>query len=365
MSELEQLIATRISETGPISFAEFMELALYHPQLGYYCSDREKLGWQGDFYTSCTMTPVFGETVAAQILEMWQLSGIGDLTLVEFGAGNGDLCRSVLGFFEKEKDLPGSLQYVIIEISASLRELQRSRVPSSVRWIGSIGELSGFSGIVISNELLDNFPVHRVQMSDELMEIRVDHSDRFTEVTVPASERLKQYFSDLGVVLPKGFRAEVCLYAEKWVQDIAAAMRSGFLLTIDYGYLAGELFSDRFKDGTLVSYSRHRVKQDVYSGVGTRDISSHVNFSVLALFGHNNGFGLTGFRDQGPFLRALGFEKRLVAGRGDGDPVSATRHENTVLQTVLGDMGSRFKVLCLQKGLPPLRLSGFSGPGPS
>ena len=204
---LEKIIAAEIGQHGPVSFARFMELALYHPVHGYYCSVKEKLGFGGDFVTSCTLSPVFGYTLATQLHEMWTASGIKDFTVVEYGAGTGELCKAILEYFDTIQDLPGKLNYIIIEISPALRDMQRKTVPASVKWVDSPASVAGFSGAVISNELLDNFPVHKVRMEQELMETRVDYRDGFREVLVTAGDHLKDYFGRLHVKLPKGFVA--------------------------------------------------------------------------------------------------------------------------------------------------------------
>jgi SAM-dependent MidA family methyltransferase len=358
LNELAKIISARIRQKASISFEEFMRTALYEPGLGYYCSDRRQLGFQGDFFTSCTLSPVFGHTIAAQLREMWLLSGIRDFTVVEYGAGTGELCEAILDYFEGARDVPGHLNYVIIEISPELQTRQKQKLGQRVRWTDQITELTGFEGVVLSNELHDNFPVHRVKMQDGLKEIFVTNGPGgFEEVLVPAGEELVRYFSDLKVTLREGCTAEVCLYAADWMKEVARSLRKGFVFTIDYGYLSGDLYAPSRCQGTIVSYRSHKVVEDLYADPGQQDISAHVNFSALALFGMNNGLQLTGFREQGPFLRALGIEKALAAS--SASDARHLRQRDTVSQALLGDMGKKFKVLVLQKDLPKLTLSGF------
>ncbi len=357
--KLEDIIIEEIHRNGPLSFARFQELALYHPELGYYCSGREKLGFDGDFYTSCTLSPVFGETIAVQLLEMWQTSLPGDLTIVEYGAGTGELCSAILNFFKGQGQLPGKVHYVIIEISPALRSAQQEKLPPEVRWIGNIAEIAGFQGVVLSNELVDNLPVHRVQMRNELKEVRVDYKEGFTEVEIAAPEALRRYFQDLRVELPAGYRTEVCLAAGKWLKEVSAALHKGFVMTIDYGYLSGDLYNASRAEGTLTCYRNHKVNYRPYEFIGQQDISAHVNFSALVLFGMNNGLLLTGFREQGPFLRSLGFEKRLLERTGNEDIRAATHQQNLVLQTLLVEMGRKFKILLQHRGLEKPLLKGF------
>src|SRR5688500_8380406 len=154
LNELEKLIADRISKEGPLSFAAFMDMALYQPGLGYYCSAKEKLGFRGDFFTSCTHSPMFRYAFAKQLHRQWKLSETSVLTVVTYGAGTGDLCAAIMHYVGEHKGQRGKFSYYIIEISPSLRETQRSRLPTDVQWIDDIGAVSGFSGVVLSNELL-------------------------------------------------------------------------------------------------------------------------------------------------------------------------------------------------------------------
>lgn len=360
LNELKEKIAAEIKAGGPISFERFMTLALYEPQYGYYCSTREKLGFSGDFYTSCTLTPAFGYCIARQLLEMFESMGEEELSIVEYGAGTGELCQSILSYIKANAPAV-KVKYYIIEISGSLRGKQRQKLGSAVEWVDQISVLSPFKGIVLSNELVDNLSFHRVRMKAGLQQCFVDYrNEQFVELWEPASPALKNYFENMRVSLPEGYYAEACLSAGDWVSNIALSLEKGFVMTIDYGYLSGELYAESRRDGTAVGYKNHKVTHDLYHEPGTQDISAHVNFSALALFGRDNGLQLTGFRDQAPFLRSLGIEKLIAEVEGSKDSARSALRQNTVLETLLGQMGSKFKVLVMHKGLPQLSLRGFS-----
>ena len=356
---LEQIIRQRIVNEGPLSFRDFMEMALYYPGYGYYTSAREKIGVPGDFYTSSNVSPAFGAMIARQLLEMKSLLNGPDFTIIEYGAGNGTLCLQIMDYLEIHAQ-DETVRYVIIEKSPFLQEVQRRLLGARVAWVEDIRELSPVNGCVLSNELVDNFSVHQVVMKEKLMEVFVDYNNGFVELLRPASMPLQQYFSDLKVTLPFEFRTEVCLEAEGWLAAIGKALNSGFVITIDYGGTSADLYSPMRRLGTLVAYHKHQVSDNLYVNLGAQDITAHVNFSALALIGHRRGLEYTGYRDQGSFLRALGFEKYLVSLRTPGgDYIAQSGREEFIVHILLQDMGKKFKVLIQQKNCPPVALQGL------
>lgn len=180
---LSDIIIQKIKQEGPLSFHDFMEMALYHPGSGYYTSQPEKIGSNGDFYTSSSLTSAFGAMIARQLEQMWNILGKDDFTIVEYGAGTGQLCQDILDYCKDNKEFYDHLTYCIIEKSPSLCEQQQLHLPGEkVRWQGSIGEIAPVRGCILSNELIDNFSVHLVVMEEKLMEIFVDYTNDFTEV---------------------------------------------------------------------------------------------------------------------------------------------------------------------------------------
>lgn len=357
---LADIVIQEIKDNGPLSFHDFMDIALYYPELGYYTSAADKIGTSGDYYTSSNLTPIFGAMIARQLEEMWTNLGEEPFTIVEYGAGTGRLCHDILDHLKNNHKLYDQLRYCIIEKSPSMQARERVHLYEKVSWHASIDEIAGFSGCVLSNELLDNFPVHRVVMLDELMEIFVDHHDGFIEILKPASAELKNYFSELNVILPPGYCTEANLQAVTWIQDIAAALHKGYVMTIDYGYLSTQLYSSQRRGGTLMCYSKHMLNDHPYEEIGMQDITAHVNFSALHHWGAKAGLADSGFTDQAHFLLGLGFVDYLNNSRTeDNISLNAYKQDAFLKHTLLFDMGSRFKVFIQHKGVQHAQLSGL------
>jgi SAM-dependent MidA family methyltransferase len=355
---LTEMIREKIRTEGPVSFYEFMELCLYEPAFGYYTSAKEKIGESGDFYTSPYFSSLFGEMIAKQIVEMWEHLGREPFTIVEYGAGPGDLCRDILLSLKKNELLYQNLRYCIIEKSASMRAMENQRLSEKVSWYQKIEDIPDLIGCVLSNELIDNFAVHQVVMQHELMEVFVDYQNGFTEVLHPAEQRLKNYFEELGVQLPDGFRTEVNLEAITWIRDIAMAIKKGFVLTIDYGLPSSILYNEKRKKGTLRCYYQHAQNDNPYQHLGEQDITTHVNFSALAHWGSHYGLSCAGFTHQAHFLQALGLAAHLKI-REKENTVADQREKEKLIYTFLLEMGTRLKVLIQQKGEKQGRLSGL------
>ncbi|HET9430563.1 MAG TPA: SAM-dependent methyltransferase [Chitinophagaceae bacterium] len=354
-----EIIQEKILTSGPISFHDFMEMALYYPGLGYYTSPGDRTGLNGDFYTSPTLTSLFGEMIGRQMEEMWTFLDKKPFTIVEYGAGSGTLCEAILNYCKNNRSFYNKLNYVIIEKNNSLH-LRKIKDPKLKR-CDSILALSPINGCILANELVDNFPVHRVVMQQELMEVYVDYKDDFFEILRPASSALKEYLEEMGVFLPRGFRTEINLDAIKWLQEIGLALERGFVLTIDYGYAKGELYDSSRRNGTLVCYHKHAVNENIYSHVGEQDITSHVNFSALRHWGIKKGLDCCGFTDQAQFLLGLGLSdylRKLETGKGK-EQVANTANTSFSLYKLLVDMGKKFKVMIQQKGLGHPFLSGI------
>lgn len=359
---LSEIIIQRIHQEGLISFRDFMEMALYYPEKGYYTSPQNKIGKTGDFYTSSNITPAFGAMIGRQIEEMWDISGGNTFTIVEYGAGTGVLCHDILNYLKNNKQLYDQLNYCIIEKSVIMRQKQKAHLHEKVTWHNTIRDIDGITGCILSNELLDNFSVHQVVMEDELMEVFVDYKDGFVELLRPTKKELTDYLAELNVVLPKGFRTEINLEATEWIKEIAESLQKGYVITIDYGYLSKELYSERRSAGTLVCYNKHTVNDNPYIDIGEQDITSHVNFSALYHYGSKYGLNFCGFTNQANFLLALGFKdylRKTLGAEGGHDIISMVKKESFITHTLLMEMGLKFKVLIQQKGIEKKDLSGL------
>lgn len=357
---LAEIIKEKIRKDGPISFHDFMEMALYYPELGYYTSVHDKIGKKGDYYTSSNLSSVFGAMIGRQIEEMWSLLGEEPFTIVEYGAGTGILCHDILRYLKSNKKLFDDLNYFIIEKSPVMREKEKSHLHEKVSWYDSIHDIPAITGCILSNELLDNFAVHQVVMQEELMEVFVDYKDDFVELLKPAVEPLTNYLAELNIILPKGFRTEINLEATEWLEEIGDSLKKGFVITIDYGYPSSELYRESRSQGTLICYNKHKINERPYDDIGFQDITSHVNFSALQHWGLKYGLETCGFTNQGYFLLGLGFKEYVRKMEGDGkDIIAAARNEALLTHTLLVDMGSKFKVLIQRKGIGDCELMGL------
>ncbi len=304
-------------------------MALYHPQYGYYAANNGKIGAQGDFVTSPHLAKDFGELLAAQFAEMWQILGQPQpFTLIEIGAGQGLLAVDVLGGLQRHHpDCFACLNYVIVEKAAALIAEQQQRlqswqseIPIEWRSLDTI-EVDSITGCIFSNELVDAFPVHLVTLTNrKLQEIYVTAKpDGFVEVIdEPSTPRLIDYFdlNGIDIVSPEyldGYRTEVNLAALDWLRLVCDRIHRGYLLTIDYGYTAARYYNPRRSQGTLQCYYQHSHHNDPYIHVAQQDITAHVDFTALERQGERHGLKTLGFTQQGLFLMALGLGDRLAA----------------------------------------------------
>jgi SAM-dependent MidA family methyltransferase len=367
---LGAILAARIQAGGPITVAEFVELALYHPQHGYYTTASRRSGRRGDFFTSVDVGPLFGELLSVQIEEMWyRLGRPAALDLVEAAAGDGRLARDVLdaaraghpGFY-------GTIRLHLVEPSPQARAAQRDTLgPHADRLATSGAELpAGITGVILANELLDALPPHAVVMrEDGLHERLVDVGPGgFIEVEGPPSTpQIARYLERVGAALERGWRAEVNLAAERWVGEAARRLTRGFLMIIDYGHEAPALYSASHAEGTLTSFTRH-VSDPAPNGwlkePGRRDITAHVDLTGIRLAAEREGLETLAALDQTYFLLGLGAAERLATTTGD--PLSELRRR-LALKTLVapGGIGSTHKVLIFGRGVgrPALRATSF------
>lgn len=353
-----------------LTFAEFMDLALYDPECGYYSSGRVAIGGAGgDFFTSASLGPDFGELLAEQFAQLWELLGTPEpFTLLEMGAGTGALAADILGYSQRQ--LPAffaALHYTIVERSPMLRQRQQERLAPwcqacEIRWL-DWSEIAADSllGCAFANELIDALPVHLVEVvGDRLQEIYVAcREDQFVEVRDALSTpELAAYFPEFGLDIPgatypQGYRTEVNLAARRWLATVASKLQRGYLLTIDYGYPAAKYYHPQRSRGTLQCYSRHRRHSDPYTTVGECDITAHINFTDLERYGAPLGLEPVGFTQQGLFLMALGLGDRLAnLAATCADPGELLRRRDALHQAIDPSGLGNFGVLLQGKNLP-------------
>jgi SAM-dependent MidA family methyltransferase len=370
--ELIAAIASEIHRNGPIPFARFMELALYHPQFGYYMRPAdlgtERIGWNGDFYTSSDVHPIVGEALARQAAQIDALLGSPDpFTIVEMGPGKGLLAKHLLTHCEQTSTcLAQRLRYVLVECSPAMRELQQRQLTpwlnsaGRVSWLEDLNSLApdSITGLFFSNELPDAFPVHRVQkFQNSLKEIYVDVKDsRFVEwLGHLSTPEIEDYFRRLHIDLPEGYRTEVNLRARRWMRQVAESLRRGVVITIDYGHASDDLYGPERSNGTLLCYSSQMASEDPFVKVGLQDMTAHVDFTTLATVGEEAGLSVTGFTNQMSFLMGLGVEDMIARLAPESPEFRAALH---VLKPE--GMGRTFKILVQHKGVESPGLDGLT-----
>jgi SAM-dependent MidA family methyltransferase len=370
---LRQIIAEEIRTGGPLTFARFMEHCLYHPQYGYYSSGRGCRGREGDYYTSPTVHPIFGALLGKQLAQMWRILGAGAFEIVEMGGGEGYLCLDILNYLRHEEpQFYDLLCYRMVERSPLVIERQQRllaahEVRVAWHWPDEMEE-QRIQGCFLSNELVDSFPVHRVVMkAGALQEVYVElDKGGFKEVQGdPSTTELVGYFRRLGIRPAEGQQAEVNLEALRWIQRVAKGLARGFVITIDYGYPAEELYSPLRPAGTFLCYQGHRVLTDPYAHLGLQDMTSHVDFTSLIACGEGCGVKLTGLVPQYRFLLALGILEQVAQlGQGKGEK-EALNERLTIKNLILpGGLGEGFKVLIQHTGIDRPELEGLRGPFP-
>ena len=358
-------IREKIKSVGPISFRDFMDLCLYHPELGYYRVEHETDS--RDYRTSPEISPLFAKYIGKQLCEMWELAGVDQLMIAELGGGDLTLSAGILDHLRRScGNASGRLTYWVLEHKERAGADLPEGLTAVVSRFGDIPFESSPFTIVLSNEFFDALPVHVVVQTEKgLREVFV--TSRLEEVLLPVSSPdLEEYFEFIGINLPVGFRTEVNLEAANVIRNLGSCMARGFVTTIDYGFPSHELYSPARSDGTLVSYYRHRLVESILERPGAQDITSHVNFSALAKWGSEVGLETTGFTDQGNFLISLGILDETESAPASETETFADSFERSqpakelVSPTALGEV---FKVLIQHKGFEtPPKLTGLSRP---
>jgi SAM-dependent MidA family methyltransferase len=370
---LRRLILSQIEERGAIPFSQFMEWCLYHPEDGYYQSERMNIGRDGDFYTGPCVHPLFGGLIAKQLSQMSERLGGAFFDVVEQGGGKGFLCEDILQWAKKnEPAFYERLRYHLIETSPHLLKEQKERLlehqkDGKVFWMDPEAIEQGkalMEGCFLSNELVDAFPVHQVIFDRGILKeiyVTQDHGQLKEQWGELSDPRIASYFQSVDIALREGQRAEVNLKALDWVEKVARFLKTGFVLTIDYGYLAKELYGPHRSEGTLLCYYQHRTSQNPYERLGEQDITSHVNFSGLIQKGKEVGLHLTGLVPQYQFLLALGLLQEMESlGRGmsEMDALQLRLSLKHLIEPEMG-MGEVFKVLIQHKGMDHPQLDGL------
>ena len=375
---LREVIRERIRTSGPLPFAAYAELALYHPGLGYYARAERRSGRTGDFFTSVDLGPSFGALLASQLAEMWRLLASpapgARFDLVEAAAGDGRLARDVLDAAAADDPaFYAAIDLHLVERSRAARDAQAATLgPHAGKLTASGSSLPpAIHGAVFANELLDALPPHVLEMTaDGLREVYVDVDDatgNFVERLGPlSSARVQAHVASRRIALQPGWRAEVAPAAGDWVRGAVSSLARGFLLLIDYGHEASELYSATHASGTLTTYRRQRIA-DAADGAappwlaapGECDITAHVDLTLVRDAAEEAGARTLGVLDQTYFLLGLGAIARASGGGGDG--VSDLRRRLALKSLLVpGGLGSTHKVMIFGKGVGTPALAGCS-----
>ena len=360
-ASLQALIADHIAAaSGWISFARYMELALYAPGLGYYSAGASKFGAEGDFVTAPEMTPLFGQTLARQVMDILQQTGG---SILELGAGRGRLAAAMLEEMQRAGTLPE--QYLILEVSADLKSVQQAYLQSvlpadlyaKLVWLDALPD--GFTGVVVANEVLDAVPVHLVRRQNgawQEMGVGLDTQGMLEMQPRPlADAELLQVTVSLH--LPDGYQTEISPQVRALTTSLSASLQKGVLLFIDYGFPRAEYYHPQRSQGTLMCHYRHHAHGDVFLYPGLQDLTAHVDFSAVAEAGIAQGLQLLGYCGQAQFLINCGITDLML--RVPAHDLQRYAPLAGQAQKLLSpaEMGELFKVIALGKDVQPL--AGF------
>lgn len=319
---LQQRIIERIQHDGPIPFAEYMRMALYEPGYGYYVIGPARMGWEGDYYTSTDVSPFFAHSMGRQLQQMWEaLKRPSPFVVLEQGAGRGHLVEGIRSWAAQEQpDLHAALEYRTEDIRMGQNALLAHESPR----IDAHEVTEQAPHVFLSNELIDAFPVHIVEKREhQLNEVYVDiHHGRLHEVlSEPSNPEIVTYLDDYKIPwrdFDEGWRAEINLDAQHWMAQTAQQLlrtekrkRHGFVLVIDYGDKARDLYTPYRYRGTLACYFQHQLTDRPLARPGEQDITAHVNFSALIAEGRRQGLRLQSFTTQRQWLESTGIYQEL------------------------------------------------------
>jgi SAM-dependent MidA family methyltransferase len=368
---LIEVIRAEIRSAGPMTFARFMELALYHPELGYYATGSRGPGRASDFLTAPESHPIFGWTIARQLEEVWERLGSPPRFVVrEHGAGSGALAAGIVeGLVRSGSQLLGVLRYRIAERAPDRERQLRERLEA----LGAADVLEPddggpIEGAVLGNEVLDALPVHRVTASEDgaLRELHVALDEQGILTTVeaePSTPALGARLDSEGISLLPGQHAEVCLALDPWIAAAASGLARGLVLLIDYGHPAPALY-DPARGSLLRAYLHHRVHGDPYRNVGRQDLTAHVDLTAVEHAMATAGLEHLGTTTQAEFLTGLGIGDLLVGLQDDpGAQLEGYLLARSALMRLLDPRATgRFSVLAYGRNLdalPPLRGLAF------
>ena len=364
---LARLIKEEIqAQNGQISFAKYMEMALYAPGLGYYAAGKNKLGSKGDFTTAPEISPLFGASIVQTLLPVIEhLQNLNlPVQILEFGAGTGALAESILIELQSQDIEVDS--YSILDLSADLIERQQSRLAQPFPMVNWINQLpKNFVGIILANEVLDAMPIELITYQNQRWV--------FKDVTLTTasseggSENTIGFRHCLGKEVPQamlpeclrqqsfenGYTTEINVNAKAWINSISEILDMGILLTIDYGFPEHEYYHSQRNQGTVMGHYAHYAVQDPFFYPGLCDLTAHVDWTSVANTGINAGLSLLGFTSQASYLLDAGIGSLLMEKVDPSNSAEFMPHSNAIQKLLSeAEMGELFKVMCFGKGLP-------------
>lgn len=350
---LQEIIKQHIRKKGePVPFSEFMELALYHPTLGYY----SKTEFSDDYYTSPEVHPIFGGILARFFIRQWEDHFQNEKTffIVELGPGSGRLAEQIIqSISAQSQDCYQKIKYFCVETSPARRlklDQVKSKFPDRIEIYAELGAIpKKIKGIIFSNEFFDALPFDRITKSGGMVrEIFVD--DSLCEVLRSPSSATREYLNWLGIEPPEGCVAETHLQSRNWMRTIVSILDQGVILTIDYGHEAGELYSEIRPEGTALCHFHHQTSRNFYDHIGEQDITAHVNFSVLEKAGLALGFQSSPLKTQSEFLLENGLDEIVRTMQSVSDPRSRLKTSSAIKSLIHPEgMGGTFKALVQAK----------------
>ncbi len=352
---------------GRISFVEFMNKALYTPNLGYYSSSIRKFGAEGDFITAPEISPLFSQCLAKQCQQV--LASFDEGVILEFGAGSGIMAADILKALESMNELPK--QYLILELSADLQlrqqETLQTQVPhllDRVKWLKSL-PIEPLQGVILANEVLDAMPVQRFRLDEQgVSEYYVSLGDNdetpFIWETISSSDKsLLATVEALRPSLDVGYSSELNLALPAWIQSLSDILSDGLVLLIDYGFPSREYYHPQRNQGTLMCHYKHYAHDNPLILVGLQDITAHVDFTAVAESAHASGLDVSGYTNQANFLLSSGLAE-LLSGFNPNDSQNYLEQTQAAKKLIMPhEMGELFKVMALSRNLD-MPLLGFT-----
>ena len=369
-TQLAGTLTEHIRAWGPITFAKYMDACLYDPQHGYY-TRAEQLP-RRDYFTSVDASPIFGRLLARQFQEMWvKLGRPAEFLLVELGADTGALAAQILDFIaESFPEFYSAVQYVAVERSAARRTAAAATATLAphvaAKHFAMVSDMPTQipCGCIFSNEFFDALPVHRlIREGNEVREVYVGSGtkglcEQFGPLSTPA---LTEYLTVQGITLQEGQLAEVNLEACAWIAEMGTRLGRGFVLTIDYGHEAGELYDDRHMRGTLLAYEKHRASENFFRAPGQQDLTAHIDFTALDRHGSRAGLQRTGLTSQSNFLLSLARHSDFADLQSGVVSETQQTRARLLFKTLIypEGMGETFQILIQHKGVAQPHLSGL------